>query len=316
VAATLAAWLLIVPLGAVCELFIHSVWFVAILCMGGYSASYVFRIIGNPTWAFPVAAVILVFTWLLATHESQFRQLEHVLGITGLFLAASVFVRVVFSAAAEKLEPVASWRGMTLVDKDSNEFREKKEFFEARATAYSDKYPFWLHLAHLYRVDPAVGGPKQGPLSRTAAGMHLFHGTRRESAHGIMQDGFRLPNRPGMFGKGIYFADCPLKSWQYTDGVMHIRNGYILLCWVELGRQSHHKAASNGLTRPPRRTFMQWLRNEERYTSVVGDDQGAGGALRVPEYVIYDTCKVQIDYICEVKCVPPGTAEEAEAVST
>eukprot|EP00416_Gambierdiscus_australes_P034937 CAMPEP_0171102480 /NCGR_PEP_ID=MMETSP0766_2-20121228/57959_1 /TAXON_ID=439317 /ORGANISM="Gambierdiscus australes, Strain CAWD 149" /LENGTH=116 /DNA_ID=CAMNT_0011562787 /DNA_START=106 /DNA_END=456 /DNA_ORIENTATION=+ len=116
-----------------------------------------------------------------------------------------------------------------------------------------------------------------------------------------------------MFGKGIYFADCPLKSWQYTDGIMHVRHGIILLCWVELGkRPSHQKAARNTLTRPPRRSFMEWLKGEEQYTSVVGDDQSAGGALRVPEYIIYEPAKVQVDYVCEVECAradPPCESE-------
>ncbi len=44
----------------------------------------------------------------------------------------------------------------------------------------------------------------------------LFHGTRRESARAIVHGGFCLPPRGGMYGRGIYFADCPLKSLQYA----------------------------------------------------------------------------------------------------
>mmetsp|Transcript_102369 Transcript_102369/g.318901 ORF Transcript_102369/g.318901 Transcript_102369/m.318901 type:complete len:403 (-) Transcript_102369:38-1246(-) len=306
--ASLVAWMLIVPLGVISELFIHSVWFFGILCAGAAGAIYLLKNVGGPV-SMVGAGCIMVLCWFLATHESQLRELEHVIGIAGIFLAVSVLVRLSLHAAADKLEPVEVWPGSTRVEQDSDEFREKKAFFEARAVAFADKYPFWLQMVALYRIDPAVGNPKGGPVRHTNNGMELFHGTRRECALGIIQDGFRLPSHPGMFGKGIYFADCPLKSWQYTDGVKNIRNGLIMLCWVELGRQSHQKQARNELTRPPRRTFMQWLRSEERYTSVVGDDKDAGGALRVPEYIVYDTNKIAIQYICEVACVPPGTPD-------
>mmetsp|Transcript_80951 Transcript_80951/g.237983 ORF Transcript_80951/g.237983 Transcript_80951/m.237983 type:complete len:392 (-) Transcript_80951:132-1307(-) len=306
VLATMVAWLLIVPLGVVSELFIHSAWFVAVLAAGILGAGLAFRALGN-IFGFVAGAVIFVFSWMLATHQEHFQSIEHVVGAVLMFVSASWAVRVVTNVAAESFAPVGSWEGVTRVDKDSQEFREQQDLFEAGVAAYADKYNWWLYVADLYRVDPSIGCKAPGGLLRTADGKALFHGTRRESAQGIISDGFRLPKHPGMFGKGIYFAACPSKSWQYTDGMMNFRKGLILMCWVELGRASHQKSACNNLTRPPRRSFMQWLKSEERYTSVVGDDKDAGGALRVPEFVIYDTDKVQVDYICEVECVPKGT---------
>ena len=41
-----------------------------------------------------------------------------------------------------------------------------------------------------------------------------FHGTGREGVEGIPKTGFRLPNSPGMFGKGVYFATDSSKSSQ------------------------------------------------------------------------------------------------------
>ena len=41
-----------------------------------------------------------------------------------------------------------------------------------------------------------------------------------------------------MFGRGIYFADTPLKSLQYTGGTFGCVGGgrrYMLVCDVELG---------------------------------------------------------------------------------
>ena len=43
-----------------------------------------------------------------------------------------------------------------------------------------------------------------------------------------------------MFGRGIYFADTPLKSLQYTGGTFGCVGGgrrYMLVCDVELGNQ-------------------------------------------------------------------------------
>merc|ERR1712029_447709 len=109
-----------------------------------------------------------------------------------------------------------------------------------------------------------------------------------------------------MFGKGIYLAGCPLKSWQYTEGAKeggtshtdwaaHPRTGYILMCWVELGRSKHEKKSCSHLTRAPHRTFREWQRGEDRYTSVVGDDYRAGGVLRVPEFVVYEPTRIRVE---------------------
>ena len=36
-------------------------------------------------------------------------------------------------------------------------------------------------------------------------------------------------------------------------------------------------------------------------TGGLGDAQSQGGALRLPEYIVYDPSKVEVDYILEVK---------------
>merc|ERR1712110_1125479 len=70
----------------------------------------------------------------------------------------------------------------------------------------------------------------------------LFHGTPRGNAMSIIASGFKLPNRPGMFGKGVYFAGTPLKSFQYTA-----RHGTMLLCDVELGNSMTARSAKTDL---------------------------------------------------------------------
>ena len=59
-----------------------------------------------------------------------------------------------------------------------------------------------------------------------------FHGTDDEGIEGITKEGFKLPERAGMFGKGLYFATDSSKSAQdrYTKG-----SNKFLLCDVFLG---------------------------------------------------------------------------------
>ena len=55
-----------------------------------------------------------------------------------------------------------------------------------------------------------------------------------EGVEGIPKTGFRLPAWHGMFGRGVYFADCPLKSLRYTG--WGVGRKYMLVCDVEMGR--------------------------------------------------------------------------------
>jgi len=206
----------------------------------------------------------------------------------------------------EATSPVSEWPGVEAVAKETQEYEQLEREFQAGCEPHAEKYDFRLEVEAIYRVSHARGANAPADaLARTPDGRRLFHGTRRPFAHAIVQGGFRLPEKKGMFGKGIYFADCPLKSFQYTDGKTSTdHRGILLLNWVELGRQNHQKEANSNLTRPPHRSFMQWVKRENKYESVVGDDHHAGGALRVPEYIVYNAEKVEVDYIFEAKSTP------------
>ena len=91
----------------------------------------------------------------------------------------------------------------------------------------------------------------------------LFHGTGKDAARAILADGFRLPAHAGMFGRGIYFADTPLKSLQYTGGRLGCCVGgggrFMLVCDVELGNQLETTSAKARLapqTRPATRRAL------------------------------------------------------------
>lgn len=71
-----------------------------------------------------------------------------------------------------------------------------------------------------------------------------FHGTSQSSIDNIVKDGFKLPQKAGMFGKGIYFATNSSKSAQeiYTKGSQKL-----LLCKVLLGKYQTLHTSENTL---------------------------------------------------------------------
>ncbi|CAL8109707.1 unnamed protein product [Orchesella dallaii] len=81
----------------------------------------------------------------------------------------------------------------------------------------------------------------------------LWHGTQTVNVRGILTNGFQLPTRQGMFGRGVYFADRVTKSVQYC-GVPATRGnkGTLFLSAVNLGKMYRATATGmNNLTAPP-----------------------------------------------------------------
>jgi len=133
----------------------------------------------------------------------------------------------------------------------------------------------------------------------------LYHGTSKAHAKAILSQGFKLPSRPGMFGKGIYFAGTPLKSWQYSmkgESQSSSSKHYMLVCDVALGLEKEMRQAGM----PQRSGWWQAFRERRSpYTlqadSVVGLSQDQGGALRVPEYVVYRSCQALPRFMLELR---------------
>lgn len=317
----MAAWIVLVPFGRVLCPFAPDLWFVTVVGLGFLLGVLAFVIVAGNGWC-RGAAFCIVFLGSLYVAGNCRPAMKHV----NVFLMIVVFgfvswlSRLLSNVADDLLAGgVSSWPGVTEVDEDSEEFREKRDFFEASCAQYSHKYKIWLQVVKIYRVDVGnVGASNRGLLgagaedsiARTSNGRLLFHGTPHDSAKGIIENHFRLPTHAGMFGKGIYFADCPLKSFQYTGGQMWIKNGLILMCWVELGHSKNEKTARKSYTDAPRRTFTEWLTKKPVYESVTGTTHEEGGSLRVPEYIIYKPAQAQVDYIFDVRSVLPGHAPE------
>ncbi|XP_065051269.1 NFX1-type zinc finger-containing protein 1-like isoform X2 [Rhopilema esculentum] len=104
-----------------------------------------------------------------------------------------------------------------------------------------------------------------------------FHGTDEKAIEGIINQGFRLPQKCGMYGKGIYFATDSSKSAQkvYTKG-----SNMLLLCDVLIGRTLTVETASRGMT-------LKQL-NQQKFDSLFAkrDTRKQGGVL-YDEFVVY-----------------------------
>ena len=124
----------------------------------------------------------------------------------------------------------------------------------------------------------------------------LFHGTRMENAHGIVTGGFRLPRHSGMFGKGLYFADTPLKSLQYTGISWGWR--YMLVCEVELGNSKTQRGAKDVKKEDLERGWLPTVMGQRSFQSVTAAT-GLGG-VRVPEYVVYKPAQAVPRYLLEI----------------
>jgi hypothetical protein len=252
-----------------------------------------------------LAAGALVAFVSLANHARLGHFLVEPLGVATVFVSLYLALR-----EAMTVRRVSQWPGVTQVDPDSPEFQERVSFFTNSCAPWAHKYHRIkeLSIIGLYRVKRPASFSRARPSPNCRP---LFHGTSWSAAKGIVSDGFRLPSRAGMFGRGIYFADCPLKSWQYCSHSLgnpvpcFRRGGLILMCMVDLGEQRPQAQANPSLRGFDRKGFWAWLSSQRgAYDSVVGVEQEQGGVLRVPEYVVYNPQQARIDYIVEVSDSP------------
>jgi len=107
---------------------------------------------------------------------------------------------------------------MVEIKPDDPEWREVSRLVEERSKQFVRHYGFGLEIKRLRRV---LCGRLQREQRRMAEALGsptlLFHGTSSSSMESILKGGFRLPKGSGMFGRGVYFAHCPLKCVQFAS---------------------------------------------------------------------------------------------------
>lgn len=142
-------------------------------------------------------------------------------------------------------------------------------------------YPFNLQIERAFALSSEAQRDRfqeaLGQLQSREEGANvrrLYHGTSCASAKAIVASGFQEPTTSGMFGRSIYFADLPNKSWQYSN------DRYMLVCDVALGRSKMLGRAN---------TSGQRLADE--FDSIIGCPT-QNGDLRVTEYAIFRPAQV------------------------
>lgn len=168
-------------------------------------------------------------------------------------------------------------------------------------------YGYELRIKKLWRIRPCEALlTNESQAQRLGSATKLFHGTSKDKAASIAKSGFKLPEKKGMFGRGVYFAKTPLKSATFApenswwpalervrkDGIFSALTrkdeGQVLLCDVYLGSQMTLRR-SNSDFNPTEDLQAGWLRKSlgfGDYDSV----RAPGGlfcAVNVEEYVVY-----------------------------
>lgn len=204
----------------------------------------------------------------------------------------------------------AMWRYTRIID-DEETMVELRDLLGKACAEQQRSYKFGMALRDAWRVSnpelDAAMAELQSDFRAREKPSHvarLFHGTRRESAKAILDDGFVLPPHAGMFGKGIYFADTPLKSLQYCGWGLGWK--FMLICDVELGNTLVQRSARPDFAPQEGAPIAEsnWIPSvftQPSYDSVSAP--ASFGGLRVPEYVVYNTAQAAPRFILAVEQV-------------
>jgi len=202
-----------------------------------------------------------------------------------------------------RLDKITKWDGIA-GEVCGDELVSLQKFVMSQCENYADKYDFSMVLERAFKVtnsrlksDFDEFGEKLLKKGRSGNQLQLFHGTQSSHAASIVAEGFRLPNHAGMFGKGVYFADTPLKSLQYTKtGDI----GTILLCLVELGNTKIQRMANHEAEASMKSSWVMRMVGVKSFDSITAPAKPTG-SLRVPEYTVFKTQQVLPQYLLCVR---------------
>mmetsp|Transcript_6324 Transcript_6324/g.13831 ORF Transcript_6324/g.13831 Transcript_6324/m.13831 type:complete len:249 (+) Transcript_6324:79-825(+) len=207
------------------------------------------------------------------------------------------------------------------VHEDSDDWREVSELLRARQKN-TRHYGSVIELKRLLRILPSevhLDLEEEALKAKMGEPTRLFHGTEFYTAESIVREGFRLPDKSGLFGRGIYFAEDPLKSvryskpkskskssgswplWQALFGPRDLHR--MLLCDVYLGKQKTCRSGGNKLS-PMELRRHPWMRKlgAKDYDSVRAPG-GIFGAVKVTEHVVYHRFQALPRFLIEFETV-------------
>jgi len=203
----------------------------------------------------------------------------------------------------DRLNKITKWDGIA-GEVRGDELVSLQKFVMSQCDNYADKYDFSMVLERAFKVsnsrlkyDFDKFGETLHKKGKSSNQLQLFHGTQSSHAASIVADGFRLPNKAGMFGKGVYFADTPLKSLQYTQNG---DSGTILLCLVELGNTKIQRRANHEAEASMKSSCFMGMLGVKSFDSITAPAL-PHGSVRVPEYTVFKPSQVLPQYLLCVR---------------
>lgn len=164
-----------------------------------------------------------------------------------------------------------------------------------------------LHICRIYRVHKDIEDHSFRKHRSKGNRRLLYHATKPSNAFGILSRGLLLPKvvvdtyggartDAGMLGSGIYFADRPQTSVQYSTPSAH-GTRFMFVSEVALGKSFETTKHDTSLSSPP-----------PGYHSVVGVGRGkdASSQFADNEFVVYDNTQQRLAYLVEFAV--PGDA--------
>jgi len=195
------------------------------------------------------------------------------------------------------------------------------ELIRRRSEPHMEHYGYTMNIKKIWRI-PTNATLQQFEEQAWTLGepAHLFHGTSVENAANIVAHGFRVPRdgeQCGMMGRGIYFAECPLKSVNFTrkedpisrifrwvrgEATSEVGGLQMLLCDVYLGRSKTLRSAQPSLD--PSVEFKAGALSQffgfGDYNSVLVPG-GVFSPVNVAEYVVFESYQAIPRYLIEFK---------------
>mmetsp|Transcript_23240 Transcript_23240/g.58728 ORF Transcript_23240/g.58728 Transcript_23240/m.58728 type:complete len:938 (+) Transcript_23240:273-3086(+) len=139
----------------------------------------------------------------------------------------------------------------------------------------------------------AAMGREVEPVNPFKNEFYLWHGTKPDAAAAITNSDFRCDlsgsNAGTLYGRGLYFAECPSKSDEYTEPDLSSGLRPLILCRVVLGNVN--------CTAEQHPNVDQLVKSCTRgaYDSVLGDREKCRNTFR--EMIVYDNDQVYPEFI-------------------
>jgi len=237
-----------------------------------------------------------------------------------------LFLLPLYSSLCVAMGAAESVQDVEEVSSTDKVWNEVSDLLQQSSKQHISHYGFSLRLKKLWRVRESTQLQEyEAKAKKLGDPTRLFHGTSVGNAMNITKSGFKLPEKAGMFGRGIYFADCPLKSTRFApdpatgsfqrivehglSGFWVKKVGQIMLCDVYLGQSKTFRRACNKLN--PTKDLKPSSLLEKMVGAVSGVQEyhsayvpgGWFGAVNVSEYVVYKEHQCIPRYLIEFEYV-------------